>query len=148
VLEIIVVVRLLVSVVGVMALLPLAGCGEKVAVQAMSVPVVSTAPEVRDGSLMAPGRPQLARLPASVPMNAAQQVTWNMWWGENASQWKLYVNGELAESGALPRQSPKAQQATANIALADAGPAEIKVVLCNDYGCTEGEPVMVVVAKG
>lgn len=140
--------RFVVTALVVPLLLPLAGCGEKVAVQALSVPVVSTAPVVRDGSLMAPGRPQLARLPASVPVAALQPVTWNMWWGENGSQWKIYVNGKLAESGDLSRRSPKAQQATAELTLADAGPAEIKVVLCNDYGCTESEPVVVTVANG
>jgi chitinase len=130
------------------SVLLLAGCGERAAVQVVPAPVVSTAPVVRDGSLMAPGRPQLAHLPMSVPVAALQPVTWNMWWGENGSQWKLYVNGKLAESGRLSRQSPKAQQATAELMLAEKGPTEIKVVLCNDYGCTESEPVVVTVAKG
>ncbi|HQV41617.1 MAG: hypothetical protein IT466_11340 [Moraxellaceae bacterium] len=126
-------------------LMPLTGCGEKAVMQA---PVVSTAAVVRDGSLMTPGRPQLARLPETVPAATLQPVTWNMWWGENASQWKVYVNGALAESGTLLRQSPKAQQVTTELTLGEAGLAEIKVVLCNDFGCTESEPAVVMVGNG
>lgn len=123
----------------------LAGCGEKAA-SSMPVAVSATAPVVNDGSLMVPGRPQLARLPASVPLEAVQPVTWNMWWGENGRQWKIYVNGKLVDSGAVTSKSPKAQQATVAVALEEAGPVEIKVALCNDHGCSESEPTIVNVA--
>lgn len=123
----------------------LAGCGEKAASK-MPVAVSAAAPVVNDGSLMVPGRPQLARLPASVPLEAVQPVTWNMWWGENGRQWKIYVNGKMVDSGTVTSKSPKAQQATVAVALEEAGPVEIKVALCNDHGCSESEPTIVNVA--
>lgn len=123
----------------------LAGCGEKAA-SSMPVAVSATAPVVNDGSLMVPGRPQLSRLPASVPLEAVQPVTWNMWWGENGRQWKIYVNGKMVDSGTVTSKSPKAQQATVAVALEEAGPVEIKVALCNDHGCSESEPTIVNVA--
>lgn len=124
--------------------LMLAGCGEKAATMPAAVSVA--APVVSDGSLMVPGRPQLARLPASVPLEAVQPVTWNMWWGENGRHWKIYVNGKLVDSGVVTSKSPKAQQATVAVALEEAGPVEIKVALCNDHGCSESEPTIVNVA--
>ncbi|MFP5430969.1 MAG: chitinase N-terminal domain-containing protein [Gammaproteobacteria bacterium] len=141
-----------VRILGVLSLVPvllaLSGCGEEVASLPVAVPEVAAAPTVRDGSLMAPGRPQLARLPDMVPVAAPQAVTWNMWWGENGREWKLYVNGKLADSGTVASRSPKAQQATAELMLAEAGSAEIKVALCNDHGCTESAPVVIMVANG
>lgn len=128
--------------------LALAGCGEEVASLPVAVPDVAAAPVVQDGSLMAPGRPQLARLPEMVQVASMQPVTWNMWWGENGREWKLYVNGKLKDSGTVASRSPKAQQATAELMLAEAGKTEIKVVLCNDHGCTESAPVVITVANG
>lgn len=136
------------SVCVVPVLLALAGCGEEVASLPVAVPETVAAPVVQDGSLMAPGRPQLARLPDMVAVASPQAVTWNMWWGENGREWKLYVNGKLADSGIVPSRSPKAQQATAELMLAEAGKAEIKVALCNDHGCTESTPVVITVANG
>lgn len=141
-------VRSLFSLALVPAMLALAGCGEEAASLPVAAPEVSAAPVINDGSLMAPGRPQLARLPEMVPVAALQPVTWNMWWGENGREWKVYVNGKLVDSGTLPSQSPKAQQATAELTLAETGTAEIKVALCNDHGCTESDPVTITVANG
>lgn len=125
----------------------LAGCGKEVASQSSILPgAAAPAPVAQDGSLMVPGRPQLARLPASVPLEAIQPVTWNMWWGENGRQWKIYVNGELVDSGTVTSKSPKAQQATVAVALEKPGRVEIKVALCNDHGCSESEPAIVNVA--
>lgn len=130
------------------ALLALSGCGEEVVSLPLAVPEVVVAPVVQDGSLMAPGRPQVARLPDQVPLAVQQPVTWNMWWGENGREWKVYVNGRLADSGTVARRSPKAQQATADLTLVEAGRTEIKVALCNDHGCTESDPVVITVANG
>jgi len=125
----------------------LAGCGEKRAVQP-AVATVAPTPVIQDGSLMVPGRPQLARLPDSVPASAVQTVTWNMWWGENGRQWTVYVNGRKAESGDLSVRSPQAQQVSVDVALAETGPVEIKVALCNDHGCSESEPAILNVVAG
>lgn len=123
----------------------LAGCGEKRGVQPVAV---AATPVIQDGSLMVPGRPQLARLPESVPAAAVQTVTWNMWWGENGRQWTVYVNGRKVESGSLSVHSPQAQQVSVDVAVAEAGPAEIKVALCNDHGCSESEPAILNVVAG
>lgn len=125
----------------------LSGCGEK-----RTTPPVAVAPApakaIQDGSLMVPGRPQLARLPDSVPVSAVQKVTWNMWWGENGRKWTVYVNGREAESGSLSVRSPQAQQVSVDLALGETGPVEIKVALCNDHGCSESEPAIVTVVAG
>ncbi len=123
----------------------MSGCGtEKMAAQA---PVTPAAPVIRDGSLMSPGRPQIARLPEAV-VPGTQEVTWNMWWGENGRKWTVYVNGVKASAGELSSATPNAQQATAELPLQEPGSYEIKVALCNDHGCSESEPAILNVAAG
>lgn len=129
------------------ALLPavlLAACNAKDATQA---PTAAATPVIKDGSLMVPGRPQLAALPA-VAMPGAQQVEWNLWWGENGSRWVLLVNGDKVDTGKLPVASPKAQQGKAKLQLDKPGSYEIRVSLCNDHGCSESEPAVVQVGAG
>lgn len=123
----------------------LAACGS----EQVSAPVpmaIKAAPAIRDGSLMVPGRPQLERLPAAVAAGSVQPVRWNMWWGENGQHWAVYVNGVEAGSGELPSASPKAQQAGMEVPMNTPGAREIKVVLCNDHGCSESAPATVEVS--
>jgi len=125
----------------------LVACGEKTSPSAMAV-AAPAKPAIRDGSLMSPGRPQLTGLPAQAAVGAVQPITWNMWWGENGSEWAVYVNGVEIERGTLAMASPKEQQATVELPLAEPGPVEIKVALCNDHGCTESDPVTLTVNAG
>lgn len=102
-------------------------------------------PVIRDGSLMEPGRPQLTGLPAVVAPGV-HAVGWNMWWGENGSQWVLYVNGGKIGSGSLQADSPREQAGLVEVPLDQAGRYEIKVSLCNDHGCSDSEPAVVEVS--
>lgn len=128
---------------GLPALLLLSGCGT----EATARPVVTVKPPIKDGSLMAPGRPQLGALPAAVTPGTVQPVVWHLWWGENGRRWLIYLNGAKVAEGQLPLASPQAQDATADIRLDQPGNNEIKVALCNDHGCTEGEPSYLRVAS-
>lgn len=122
----------------------LAGCNTE---KTVPLPPAAPAKVIRDGSLMEPGRPQLA----SFPLTAApgvHTVSWNMWWGENGHRWFMYVNGRVVESGELEVDSPRLQQGSVDLALETPGRYEIKVALCNDHGCSESEPVLVQVAAG
>lgn len=125
------------------ALFLLTACGAE---QKAPAPV-SKAPVIKDGSLMAPGKPQIASLPArAVP--GAQPVTWNMWWGENGGHWAMYVNGVEVKSGELSSATPQQQQATVDVPMDVPGTYEIKVALCNDHGCSESEPAVMSVGAG
>lgn len=127
--------RFLLPLLGLCSLL--AACGDK---PATATGPSTAAPQVRDGSLMEPGRPQLAALPASTAPGV-QPITWNMWWGENGRHWALYVDGKEVRSGTLTAATPAAQQATVELPMETPGRYEIKVALCNDHGCSESEPV-------
>ncbi len=126
------------------ASLLLAGC----AAEDKAAPVaVQAGPLIKDGSLMEPGRPQIATRPsAAVP--GVQEVTWNMYWGENGRHWAMYVNGKEVQSGDLALETPKQQQATVEVPMDEPGAYEIKVALCNDHGCSESEPATVTVGAG
>lgn len=108
---------------------------------------VAAAPAIDDGSLMPPGRPQLATLPAVVTPGT-QAVGWNMWWGENGREWEVSVNGERVKWGLLEAASPKAQQGSIEVPLEQPGEYEIRVSLCNDHGCAHSEPAVVQVSAG
>lgn len=124
----------------------LAGCGtEKVATR--QVPVAAPAPDIRDGSLMTPGRPQITPLPGNLAPGE-HEMTWNMWWGENGSQWTVYLNGDKVSAGALKAATPNGQEGTLALPLDLPGDYEIKVSLCNDHGCTESDPALVTVSAG
>lgn len=128
----------------------LAGCGERAASVAETSPEPAAAakPAIRDGSLMAPGTPQLTGLPQEARVGEVQPITWNLWWGENGREWAMYVNGVEVQRGTLAMASPKEQRATVELPLAEPGPVEIKVALCNDHGCTESAPVTLNVNAG
>lgn len=115
--------------------------------QKASTVVVAAEPVIRDGSLMTPGKPQIAPMRRQgVP--GAQPVTWNMYWGENGRHWAMYVNGKEVQSGDIPQETPNQQQATVEIPMDKPGTYEIKVALCNDHGCSESEPAIMNVGSG
>jgi hypothetical protein len=101
----------------------------------------------RDGSLMVPGKPQLAAMPATA-VAGPQRLRWNMWWGENGRHWEVRVNGQPAGGGELASMSPKQQQGSVEVQLGDPGKYEIEVALCNDHGCSRSAPAVVEVVSG
>lgn len=121
----------------------LTACGTEQKAQAP----VAVAPIIKDGSLMEPGRPKISTLPASA-VPGIQEITWNMYWGENGGHWAMYVNGKEVKSGELASETPKQQQATVGVPMDQPGTYEIKVALCNDHGCSESEPAVMNVSAG
>ena len=109
--------------------------------------LASAQPVIRDGSLMTPGKPQISPL-RTLAVPGAQPVTWNMYWGENGRHWAMYVNGKEVQSGNIPLETPKQQQATVELPMDTPGSYEIKVALCNDHGCSESEPAIMSVGSG
>ncbi|MGH8492934.1 MAG: chitinase N-terminal domain-containing protein [Moraxellaceae bacterium] len=122
----------------------LSACGTE---QKLAPTAAVTAPVIKDGSLMTPGKPQIAPMRGrAVP--GAQPITWNMYWGENGRHWAVYVNGKEVQSGDLASETPKQQQATVDVSMDQPGTYEIKVALCNDHGCSESEPAVMNVGAG
>lgn len=122
-----------------------AGCGgETVVKRQASTPGATLA---RDGSLMAPGRPQIASLPATA-VPGPQILRWNMWWGENGGRWQVLVNGKSAGAGKLRVLSPSQQQGSLDLSFDTPGAYEIRVALCNDHGCSQSAPALLKVVPG
>ena len=73
-------------------------------------------------------------------------VTMNMWWGTNATAYRLYENGVLIGSKDLTAASPKAQKAVTTLSGKTAGTYEYYCELVNAAGVTSS-PVMTVKVK-
>lgn len=84
--------------------------------------------------LAAPSKPNIAWMPSQFNAPSSQTVTWNMWWGENGTDWTLYNNGSPVCSGSLTPNGQNAQSASCQIALA-IGSNNLSVELCNRDGC-------------
>jgi hypothetical protein len=70
-------------------------------------------------------------------------ITMNMWWGTNATSYRLYENGQEIDSQPLTAASPNAQTATA--AIKDRAPGEYKYVVewINESGSVSSELITV-----
>jgi hypothetical protein len=95
---------------------------------------------VKDAS---PGKPVLSN--DNWDNNGDYKVTMNMWWGTNATTYKLYENGTLIDSQALTANTPNAQTAVTNITGRAKGAYEYRVELINDAGVTESTVMKVTV---
>ncbi len=124
----------------------LAGCGSEPAIKRQAA-LAPTATLARDGSLMSPGRPQIAALPATA-VPGPQILRWNMWWGENGGRWQVLVNGKSAAAGKLSVLSPRQQQGSLDLRFDKPGDYEIQVALCNDHGCSQSSPALLQVVPG
>ncbi|KGE17064.1 heparin/heparin-sulfate lyase HepB [Paenibacillus wynnii] len=63
-------------------------------------------------------------------------VTMNMWWGTNATEYRLFENGVLIDSQNLNAVSPNAQKAVTTITSRAAGTYEYRCELVNAAGVT------------
>ncbi|NIK23644.1 fibronectin type III domain-containing protein [Paenibacillus lupini] len=95
---------------------------------------------VKDAS---PGKPVLSN--DNWDNNGDYKVTMNMWWGTNATTYKLYENGTLIDSQSLTAKTPNAQTAVTNITGRAKGAYEYRVELINDAGVTESTVMKVTV---
>ncbi|AIQ47320.1 hypothetical protein R70723_16570 [Paenibacillus sp. FSL R7-0273] len=74
-------------------------------------------------------------------------VTMNLWWGTNATEYKLYENGRLVDTQALQSRTPGAQSAVTAISGKAAGTYEYEAVLSNAGGETRTVKMLVTVKK-
>lgn len=72
-------------------------------------------------------------------------VTMNMWWGNNATEYKLYENGELIDTQKLTAATPSPQKATTDVAGRANGTYVYTCELINSKGATECQPLTVTV---
>lgn len=95
----------------------------------------------------APGTPNIAWLPATHESGEAINVHWDMWWGENGTEWQLTDNGDLRCSGSLTANGQN-QQSAECAANYSSGSHALQVSLCNDSGCSESNIVTINVNQG
>jgi len=74
-------------------------------------------------------------------------VTANLWWGTNATSYRLYENGTLIDEQALVAASPNAQQAATAVAGRAPGTYTYVAEFANAAGTTSSKAITVTVAK-
>ncbi|WP_276324575.1 glycosyl hydrolase family 18 protein [Simiduia agarivorans] len=79
-------------------------------------------------------------------------LSWNLWWGENGTVWKVKDNGAVIHTQSIAANSPNAQSASATIKVTGTGSRSLVVELCNSDGanevCTPSSAVTVNVSGG
>lgn len=63
-------------------------------------------------------------------------VTFNIWWGSNATSYKLYENGDVILSGSLEGNSPNAQSKSFDFSGKAKGTYKYEIALTNSFGTT------------
>ncbi len=74
-------------------------------------------------------------------------VTMNMWWGNNASTYKLYENGVLIDTQTLTAHSPNAQSAVTTVTNRNNGTYVYYAELSNASGTTRSDIHTVIVTQ-
>jgi hypothetical protein len=79
--------------------------------------------------------------------DGAYKVIMNMWWGTNATAYRLYENGQLIDSQPLASRTPDAQTAETAISGKAPGVYEYTAELENGSGITRSSALIVTVTK-
>jgi hypothetical protein len=70
-------------------------------------------------------------------------IAMNMWWGTNATEYRLYENGVLIETNPLQAATPGAQSMVSAIFGRGVGTYEYRSELVNAYGVTSSDVLTV-----
>ncbi|MEE1621704.1 exo-alpha-sialidase [Zafaria sp. J156] len=79
--------------------------------------------------------------------DGAYTVTANLWWGTNATAYRLYENGQLVDARELTANTPAAQQAATTLTGRAKGSYDYVAVFSNAAGQTESKKITVKVTK-
>ncbi|MCI1019808.1 glycosyl hydrolase 53 family protein [Microbacterium sp. C5A9] len=93
----------------------------------------------------APGTPVLSA--DNGDGDGSYTVTADMWWGTNATSYRLYEDGVLLKEGVLVASSPAAQRATVAVEGRSAGKHTYRVEFVNAAGSTESKALTVTVTR-
>ena len=110
-----------------------------------SVTVESVETEPETPATKAPGTPTLSHNNGFVNglLGGDYTVSMNMWWGENATSYKLYEDGVLVDSQKLTYNAPWAQFAQTKIKGKTNGTYTYVAELANDKGVTRSQTLTV-----
>ncbi|QJC54175.1 hypothetical protein HGI30_03625 [Paenibacillus albicereus] len=92
-----------------------------------------------------PGKPALSH--NNWDGDGGYRLTANLWWGTNATEYRLYENGVLVDAQALSAATPNAQAAFTDIAGRAPGVYRYRVELANAAGVTSSDTIEVVVSR-
>lgn len=79
--------------------------------------------------------------------DGSYDIAMNLWWGTNASEYRLYENDELIETQELEESTPSAQSAVTSIEGRAPGTYVYRAELINDAGATATDTITVEVTK-
>lgn len=110
-----------------------------------TIKVESAQTEPETPATKAPGAPSLSHNNGFVNglLGGDYTVTMNMWWGENATSYKLYEDGVLVDSQKLTYNAPWAQFAHTKITGKTNGTYTYVAELANDKGVTRSQKLTV-----
>lgn len=78
---------------------------------------------------------------------ATYAIEFNIWWGNNATSYKLFENNLVIQEGSLEANSPNAQSKVYQMNKTINGTYQYKIELTNSFGTTNSSTISVTVSK-